>query len=56
MKNKKEKHAINQDALIEQLSKESVMNWIIVEGTNRIKDGKPIGKNMTYFLQHMGII
>ena len=56
MKNKKEKHTINQEVLNEQLSKDSVMNWIITEGVNQVKEGKPIGKNMEYFLQHMGII
>lgn len=56
MKNKKETYTINQEVLDTQLSKESVMNWIIIEGVNRIKEGKPIGKNMGYFLQHMNII
>ncbi len=56
MKSKTKKQlVVNAEAVAEQLSTNSVYNWIIVEGLNKFKEGK-MGKNTEYFLTTMGIL
>lgn len=53
--NMKKKATLNQEAIANQLNKDSVYNWLVVKGIEKFNQGK-IGKNMEYFLSNIGII
>ena len=53
---KKQKLKINETTLMNQLEKNDMRNWIIIEGIKRHREGQKLGKNMKTFLRIMGII
>lgn len=52
----KKKLAINNEVVYKQLDTEDICNWLVIEGLNQFNQGKPLGKNMTNFLTHIGVL
>ena len=53
--NMKKKATLNQEAISNQLNKESVYNWLVIKGLEKFNEGK-LGKNMEHFLSTIGVI
>ena len=47
---------INETKLQEQLNTVDMNNWLVIEGVKRHREGKPIGMNLTTFLEIIGVM
>jgi hypothetical protein len=50
------KMKLNTEKVTNQLNKNDICNWVVIEGVKKINQGNKIGKNMEYFLIHLGIL
>lgn len=53
---KKKTMKINEEKLMQQLNTSDMMNWLVLEGVKRHREGKPLGPNLTHFLELIGVL
>lgn len=47
---------VNAEVVAKQLDKHDICNWIVIEGLKKFNEGGKLGKNMEYFLTHIGVL
>jgi len=47
---------LNAEVIANQLDKDDVCNWIVIEGLKNFNQGAKLGKNMENFLTHIGVL